>query len=203
MKNLILSMSLSLLLCGSVFAQTTTIPDTIPVTDTIPVEPVEAVKKEKPQKAKKPLKDKIYFGGAIGVSFGSYTRLAVYPMIGYKLTPKLSAGLEIGYEYVKNNNTSPAYETSNYGFSILSRYRLLPPVFLHAEYSMYNYEQFIIDEGTERVWVPFLFLGAGFVKNIGGRSSVYAMVKFDVLQNENSPYGDWEPWFTVGVSVGF
>ena len=200
MKNLSSIIVLSILFCSAAFAQNTKVLDTIPIVDTASVEPV---KKEKPQKAKKPLKDKIYFGGGVGVSFGSYTRLAVYPMIGYKFTPKLSGGIEVGYEYVSNNNTSPKYETSNYGFSLLARYRLLPPVFIHAEYAMYNYEFYLSDNNTEREWVPFLFLGAGFVKNIGGRSSVYAMVKFDLLQNDKSPYNDWEPWFAVGVSVGF
>jgi hypothetical protein len=31
----------------------------------------------------------------------------------------------------------------------------------------------------------------------------YVEVLFDVLQDNNSPYDDWEPFVSVGVGVGF
>jgi hypothetical protein len=37
---------------------------------------------------------------------------------------------------------------------------------------------------------------------MGPRTSIYAEVLFDVLQDEDSPYADWEPHVTVGVGVG-
>ncbi|MBN1340183.1 MAG: hypothetical protein JXA03_12715 [Bacteroidales bacterium] len=158
-------------------------------------------KKERPSKP--PLSERIYFGGGLGLSFGAYTMIAVYPMIGYKFTPKLSGGLELGYEYISDKRYSQTYNTSNYGGSLFTRYRLSPSLFLHAEYAMYNYEFYYIDMTTSREWVPFLFLGAGYATEVAPGIWALASVKFDVLQSRNSPYGEWEPFFNIGVSAGF
>lgn len=156
-----------------------------------------------PQKQKAPFKDKVYFGGGIGLSFGSYTRIAVYPMMGYKFTPKLSGGIELGYEYISDSRYSQQFNTSNYGASVFTRYRVIPQVFILAEYAMYNYELYYLDLTKSREWVPFLFLGAGFSQQISPGTWAYASVKFDVLQNSNSPYNNWAPFWNLGVSVGF
>jgi hypothetical protein len=175
-------------------------------TDTIPQQQENPQEKEE-QKAKKtnktPLIKKLYFGGGVGISFGNYTRIAVYPMVGYKITPKLSAGIELGYEWISDKRYNETYTTSNYGGSLFARYRIIPALFFHAEYATYNYELYYLDASSERLWVPFLFLGAGFSKRIAPGTTAYAMVKFDVLQNKNSPYKDWDPFFNVGISVGF
>jgi hypothetical protein len=147
--------------------------------------------------------DKLYFGGGIGLTFGSYTRIAVYPMVGYKFTPKFSGGIEIGYEYIRANQYNSEFTTSNYGGSAFLRYRVIPQLFVHTEYAMYNYELFYVDGSSNRVWVPFLFLGAGFSQQIAPRTFAFAMVKFDVLHNPNSPYSSWSPFWSFGVSYGF
>jgi len=38
---------------------------------------------------------------------------------------------------------------------------------------------------------------------MGERTWAYAEVLVDVLQDNNSPYEDWEPVISVGVGVGF
>jgi hypothetical protein len=157
---------------------------------------------------KKSVLNKWYFGGSFSFTFGTYTSIGIWPLAGYKITPKLSVGLQPGYEYIKYNYTnSPDYETSNYGLRIFSRFRVIPQAYLHAEYATINYEfqkpTIGGDYESYREWVPFLFLGAGFSQNIGGNAYAYVQVLFDVLQNENSPYNSWEPFWTVGVSAGF
>lgn len=166
--------------------------------DTIPDEAGQKTVKPKP-----PLSEKIYFGGGLGLSFGNYTRVAVYPMVGYRFTPKLSGGIELGYEYISDKRFSETYNYSNYGASLFTRYRLIPALFLHAEYAMYNYEFYYYDLSTSREWVPFLFLGAGYAQQLAPGTWAYASVKFDVLQNSKSPYDSWEPFYNVGISVGF
>ena len=50
---------------------------------------------------KKPLSEKIYYGGGIGFNFwGDYFRISLEPMVGYKINPKLSAGVKLMYEYI-------------------------------------------------------------------------------------------------------
>ena len=143
--------------------------------------------------------DKVYYGGNIGFSFGSYSMIAIRPLVGYKVTPKLSAGLKLSYEYLWNSD----YNTSNYGGSVFARYRFIPPLYAHVEYAALNYELYNILGQSTREWVPFLLVGAGYSQNIGGNTWVNAQVLFDVLQDEKSPYEDWSPFYSVGVGVGF
>lgn len=150
------------------------------------------------------LKDKIYYGGNIGLSFGSYTHIGIYPLIGFKITPKLSTGVKITYQYIKDNRYSGVtYSTSNYGGSVFARYRIIPQLYLHSEYEVLNYELYNAVGESNRTWVPFLYVGAGFSQRLGGNAWLNIQVLFDVLQNANSPYNQWEPFYSVGVGVGF
>lgn len=143
-------------------------------------------------------KSKLYYGGGLSLSFGSYTVIGVRPMVGYKLTPKLSTGVEITYEYSSYESSS----SSSYGGSLFARYRLVPQLYFHVEYSGMNYELYYNFE-EEREWVPFLWLGGGYSKPVAKNVWLNAQVLFDVLQDENSPYSSWEPYFSVGIGVGF
>ncbi len=147
--------------------------------------------------------NKIYYGGNIGLSFGSYTKIGVYPLIGYKLTPKLSSGLKIGYEYISDTRYSTKYTTSNYGGSLFLRYRIVPQLYAHIEYETLNYELYTATGSSSREWVPFLYVGGGYSQPMGNNVWLNAQVLFDVLQNSNSPYKAWSPFFSVGIGVGF
>ena len=143
---------------------------------------------------------KIYYGGTATVSIGTTTSIGFFPMIGYKFTPRISGGAEAGYEYV---NFGEGQSTNNYGGSVFSRLRVGRNLYAHAEYQLMNYEIFTGPNQSERDWVPALLLGGGYVKPIGPRTSVYAEVLFDVLQDPNYPYEHWDPIVNVGVCVGF
>jgi hypothetical protein len=163
----------------------------------------EEVKQEKPPKQKSSFASKLYYGGNIGLSFGNYTMIGVYPLVGYKLTPKLSVGVKIAYEYISDTRYEQTYTTSNYGWSLFARYRIVPPLYVHIEYAQMSYELYSADGTSNREWIPFLFAGAGYSKSVGGKAWVNVQVLFDLLQDENSPYKNWEPFFSVGVGVGF
>jgi hypothetical protein len=148
------------------------------------------------------IKDKLYYGGTVTLSFGDANTIGFFPMVGYKLTPKLSAGVEVGYEYVKYDE--PIDEsTSNYGAGVFGRFRLTRKIYGHAEYEAVNYEVFSGAGESDRETINFLLVGGGYIQPIAPRTSLYAEVLFDVLQDDNSPYDDWEPFFSVGVGVGF
>ena len=163
-------------------------------------------KSENPQSSA----SKWYYGGEVGFGFSSdYFSIGVEPIVGYKITPKLSLGGKIGYTYISDSRYDPlpTLNTSNYGGSIFSRYRIIPQLYAHVEFAYWSYENAIdiTDEGykTERVWVPFLLLGGGFSQMISPNVWAYAEVLFDVLNDANSPYDEWDPWISVGVGVGF
>jgi len=146
---------------------------------------------------------KVFYGGSFGMSFGSYTSFRLYPMIGYRLTSRLSTGVKFLYEYSKYNSNYSDKSFHNYGVSVFSRYRFIPQAYIHAEYNYVNYEAYNYNNERYRYAVPYLFLGGGYVQKIGGRTFLYAEVLFDVLNDENSPYSAWNPFYSVGVSVGF
>nr|MCU0364988.1 hypothetical protein [Ignavibacteriaceae bacterium] len=140
-----------------------------------------------------------------------YFYLGVYPLVGYKVTPKLSLGAKIGYAYVSDDRYEPfpALKTSNYGGSIFSRYRIIPQLYAHAEFAYWSYESinsFNTLENTyntDRYWVPYLLLGGGFSQNVGPNVWLFAEVLFDVINDENSPYESGDPFVSFGVGVGF
>lgn len=178
--------------------------------DTVLVQPVKAepvvqTVQMAAQQQKKPVlnPNKMYFGGYVNASIGSYTAIGVEPLVGYKLTQKLSVGGKLSYEYISDKRYDEDYSASNYGFSLFSRIRVTQRLYVHAEYSAMNYKLFNETGGSDREWVPFLFLGGGLSQPISKNTWVTAEVLFDVLQNENSPYKSWEPFFSIGFGVGF
>jgi len=166
----------------------------------------DETKNEVPQNAPSG-ESKWYYGGTVGFSFwNDYTYIGIYPLVGYKVTPKFSIGGKIGYSYYNYHNTD--LSTNNYGGSVFTRYRVIPQFYLHGEFVYFSYEQQTYDlqtreYGTERNWVPFILLGGGLSQNIGPNVWAYVEVLFDVLQDENSPYEGWDPFISIGVGVGF
>ncbi len=145
----------------------------------------------------------VYYGGTIGFSFGEYFRMSIEPMVGYRFTPKISAGVKIGYEYINDSRYHTDVIYHNYGGSVFGRYRIIPKLYFHSEFAYFSYQYKVSDFKSEREWVPFIYLGGGFVQPISPNTSLIVEVLFDVLQDDNSPYEDWDPFISIGVGVGF
>ena len=120
-----------------------------------------------------------------------------------KLTPKLSTGVKVRYNYIQDDRYAKSYTTSTYGGSIFGRYLVTSKFYAQAEAASYNYEFFYLNGGSEREWVPFLFMGGGFIQPLSERTWLNIEILFDVLQDEKSPYEDWEPFFSIGIGAGF
>lgn len=147
---------------------------------------------------------KFYYGGYLNLAFGSYTAIGIEPLIGYKITSKLSTGAIVTYEYI-SDNTYPGYtyKSSNYGASIFTRYRIIPQVYFHAEFAGMKYDSNNSNGYDSRYWVPFLFLGGGYSQQISRNTWLNTQIVFDVIQNENSPYAHGVPFYSIGFGVGF
>lgn len=166
------------------------------------VKPIEETQTSKPQ-PNQAWKDKIYFGGYMNFSLGNYAMVGIEPMVAYKILPFLSLGLKLRYDYISDKRYSETYNTSTYGGSLFARINTKRRIYLHAEYASYNYELFDEYGESDREWIPYLFLGGGYSQPLGGRTSLNAQILFDVLQDDRSPYKNWEPFYSVGISVGF
>jgi hypothetical protein len=159
-----------------------------------------------PRRDTRPFHDRIWFGGGVGVNFGTVTAIQLDPLVGYKIDTdgRASAGLGISYWYYRDNRFKPAIDLSGYGYRTFARYRVIDPVFLHAEFLNLNVERYNFADGlTTRLWVPHLLVGGGYVQSMGGRSSVYMQVLWEVLQNPNSVYLNQGPIISVGFGMGF
>ena len=149
-------------------------------------------------------KSRIYYGGYVTMNFSkNYSVFGAQPMVAYKLTPKLSVGTQFSYEYISDNRYNIEQNGSNYGFSIFTRYRIVPRLYAHTEFSMMSYKWFYSNGSEDRKWAPIFYVGGGYSQPISKNVYLNAQVLFDVLNHENSPYNDWEPYFSLGIGVGF
>lgn len=153
-----------------------------------------------------PLKDRLWYGGGLGLTFGTVTVISIDPIVGYfvERSHKLSVGLGPSYTYYSDKRYIPTYEQSIYGYRVFTRYRVIQPIFLHAEFVHLNTQPYFTKESSAaRIWVPHLLVGGGFVQPLGERTSFYIQALFEVLQDPNSVYFGQGAIFSGGVGLGF
>lgn len=154
-----------------------------------------------------PFKDRIYVGGDLGFSFGSYTYIRIAPLLGYNFTERFSAGLSPSYTYLKDSRFEPEYETSIYGGSVFGRYFVFEGFFLQTEVEALNLDVYRINPitgeyRTERETIPIWFVGAGYSQRTTEGSGFFISVLYDLIQDINSPYPD-NLSIRVGGFIGF
>ncbi len=158
--------------------------------------------------------DRIYVGGGFGAGFGNYTYISVSPIIGYMVTPKLSTGVRLMYQYTTfdyyyTNGTKDKYSGNDYGASIFARHMLFGPVFLQAEYEYLNYDALYSDGSKGRTDFSSVLAGGGISQPVGRKAFVFLTVlynfsydRFNSYNVVRSPYDS--PWVVrVGITAGF
>nr|WP_319512536.1 hypothetical protein [uncultured Draconibacterium sp.] len=146
----------------------------------------------------------MYYGGYLNMNFSkNYSVIGAQPLIGYKLTPELSLGTQLSFEYISDSRYYDKQNGSNYGASIFSRYRITPYFYAHTELALMSYKWFYTDGSDERKLAPMIYVGGGISQPISENTWLNAQVLFDVLNHENSPYEAWEPYYSIGFGVGF
>ena len=155
------------------------------------------------------LKDRLFFGGNFGLQLGTVTNIEVSPIIGYKVTPRLSGGIGIRYEYYKDSRNIPGYipfETNILGGSLFSRYILIQnieeviglglnaSILVQAEYELLSLEKqyfevpSTLDDG--RFPLHSVLFGGGLYQPVGRRSGLVLMVLWNLNQTASSPYSN-------------
>jgi len=138
-----------------------------------------------------PLKDRLFFGGDLGLSVGTVTYIRLAPVIGYRINPDFSIGGGPSYQYYKDNRYA-GYETSIYGGSVFGRYFVLENIFLQSEFEVLNLEELnynpLSDFTRDRVTIPVWFVGAGFSQRSPNGSGFFLGVFYDLIGDINSPY---------------
>lgn len=144
-------------------------------------------------------KDRLFFGGNLGLSFGTLTFIDVSPLVGVMITPKLSGGVGTTFQYFEDNRFQGSAGFS-YGGRLFGRYNVLPNIFAHAEYEGINWEAFdSFDNNFRRIWSKALFLGGGYFAPFGNRGGANFTFLYNVLYDaRNSFYA--EPYV---IRIGF
>ncbi|WP_319481215.1 hypothetical protein [uncultured Draconibacterium sp.] len=103
-------------------------------------------------------KSRIYYGGYVTMNFSkNYSVVGAQPLVAYKLTPKLSVGTQVSYEYISDSRYIEDQNGSNYGTSIFSRYRVTPSLYTHTEFSLMSYKWFFSNDDDRKLAPNVLF----------------------------------------------
>ncbi|MEZ5017405.1 MAG: hypothetical protein R2800_10170 [Flavipsychrobacter sp.] len=175
--------------------------------------------------------DRLIFGGwgVLGIGSG-VTNIGVTPVIGYRVSDAFSAGISLGYQYLKvkysesyrfiNPATGEAeyypFTSHIYSPSLWARYIIWNNIFAHVEYehNIMSLNRYTPDESkafgnyppivkvSETIQVPALLVGGGLRQPISPRTSFVAMLLYDVLQDKYSPYRGTIA-VRLGINAGF
>lgn len=153
------------------------------------------------QKSRSKVKDKIFFGGNLGASFGSITFIDVSPLVGYKINDKFSVAIGSIYNYYSYSYAGYRYQLSMYGGRCFARYFLTENIFAQAGWDKINRDNPYSNYPGARVWVDNLLIGGGVKYPISDRLYCTAIGLWNLNQNDLSPYRN--PIFQVGFIGGF
>jgi hypothetical protein len=141
---------------------------------------------------------RIFYGGDIGLSFGSLTYISANPVVGYRITNRLSAGIGANYTYAKSSFYN--YQGSMYGGNVFASFAVIKNlgkaipmyegsgILLYAEYNVMNISKYYDFPGTSFKYIDSPMLGPAFQTPIGTRSYALIMILFNFNESSMSPY---------------
>lgn len=138
---------------------------------------------------KRSLSDNLYFGGGLGLQFGSVTGIEISPTVAYQFSDNILGGVKTSFEYYKTE----WYETSIYGGSLYGMYNFYDNFLLYAEVEALNYipGHFVsFSSNLDREWVVSPLVGPGFMQPIGERAKLLLMLLWNLNDSSTSPYSN-------------
>lgn len=143
-------------------------------------------------------KQRIFWGGDVGLSFGSYTYVALNPVIGYRITNRISAGTGINYTFARDDYYR--YEGSMYGGNVFASFTLVKNIgdafpmyegsgiLLYGEYSVINISNYYDFPGTTIKWIGTPLAGIAFQTPVGSKSYMLLMFLYNLNETRLTPY---------------
>jgi hypothetical protein len=157
--------------------------------------------------------DKVFVGGGFGAGFGNYTFINVSPIIGYRVTPRLSTGIRLMYQYTTYDyyfgGDKLKFKGNDYGAGLFARFLVRGPFFLQAEYEYLNYEDIYFDGSSIRSSFDSFMAGGGISQPIGGKAFFFLTALYNFSYNNISSVNKYRvpydsPWvIRMGVTAGF
>ena len=158
-------------------------------------------------------KSKLFFGGNFGLSFGNFTLINVSPQVGYRFNRTFAVGTGVNFQYssLRSRYTDPTFDyKESYGVAGLNIFgRIYPFEYallqlqpeMNYTWGKVRYYNGAPEQKLSGKMVPSLLAGAGAAIPMG-RGVFLAMVQYDILQNERTPYGS-RVFYNFGYNFGF
>lgn len=144
---------------------------------------------------------RIFWGGNIGLMFGSYTYISLNPIVGYRLTNRLSAGVGATYNWTKSMYND--YSGQSYGANVFASFTIVKnlgdaiPInnagglLLYGELSYLNISNYYdLQLPNQPPWVYTPLAGIAYQSPIGGRSYLLFMILYNFSESYYSPYSN-------------
>jgi hypothetical protein len=175
--------------------------------------PVEAQQRERPRIEETGIKNKLWYGGNLGLGLSAFSDLTffnfgLFPMVGYKITPGVSVGPRLGIDYsyyrAPSSLTGRPVTANVFSFysGVFARAKIYQWIFAQAEYGldMASFPQFdlfgrmIVNADTQRVNRIRDFREQGLVGlgyNSGGLFASEIVAMYDLLLPADSFRNPW------------
>jgi len=156
---------------------------------------------ENPQKTNT-VRDKLFFGGGIGLQFGQVTQIEIAPIVGYRVTNRFHTGIGGTYSYYNDQTFTTPLNYSTYGGSIFTRFFLFEGLFAQAEAEFLNVEVFNFysqtSYTTHREWIQNYLIGGGYYQKLGQKSGMFFLILWNLNETELTPYSN--PVMRIGFN---
>lgn len=134
-----------------------------------------------------PLKERLFYGGSLGLQFGSVTDIDISPVVGIWLLPRLNAAAGPKYRFYKD----PVDRTDIYGLRAYTQFFFirdlnnLIPLNVHLGFFIHAEDEFLSLQSafwqsppneTKRIYRNTALGGLGLSEPIGRRASINLMV---------------------------
>lgn len=161
------------------------------------------------EKENKTFSDKFFFGGSVGMVFGTVTRIDILPEAGYWIIPQWALGLGGRYSYRKERfniiggDTNP-YKSHIWGLSGFTQILPIPDLDKAFHIGIHGgvvfqgeWEGLYLDKGTldplatnpkGKGWVHMFLAGVGYRVPVGERAALNILVLWDLTNNKYTPY---------------
>ena len=165
----------------------------------------EMTNETKDFEAKKKFKP-LLLGGVLGMTFGDYTELRLSALAGYRISTEISAGVKATYRTSWDKQLTSSQEqvtaTDNaFGGGVYIQYNPAKEFYVMSEYSYQKYNTETTQGKISRD-VNFLFAGLGYTNELSPNVFLNAGMKVDLLNDQDSPFSDFTPFFEVGIVAG-
>jgi hypothetical protein len=160
-------------------------------------------------KEDKTFSEKIFFGGSIGMAFGTVTRVDILPEVGMWVVPQWAIGIGGRYTFRKERFNAIGEQINPYKAHIwgLSGFTEILPIpdldkafnigikggiIFYGEWEGLYLDRSLLDPNAAvpkgKGWVHLFLVGGGYRVPLGERAALNLLVLWDLTNNAYSPY---------------